>query len=96
MSLGISSGLLNVGTTVVATGKSILSGLMVISDSTNTATVTVYDNTAASGTVLAKLTATITTGANSLALTTPIRADIGITAVVSGTGSPQAVVIYGA
>jgi hypothetical protein len=96
MSLGISSGLLNAGTTQVATGKSILSGVMVVSDSTNPATVTVYDNTVASGTVLAKLTATVTTGANSLALTTPIRADNGLCVVVSGTGTPQAVIVYGA
>lgn len=91
-----SSGLLAAGTTTIATGRNYFSGLLVITDNTNVATVTIYDNTAASGTVLAKLSATSTTGANSLALATPVRCDNGITVVVSGTGTPQAVVYFGA
>lgn len=97
MGLAISSGILTVGTTVITTGKAILSGVMVVSDSTNAATVTVYDNaTTGSGTVLAKCTATTTTGANSIAFVTPVRADNGITVVVTGTGNPQAIVYTGA
>lgn len=88
MGLAISSGILTAGTTVIATGKAILSGIMVVSDNTNIATITVYDNASTgSGTVLAKCTATTNTGANSIAFVTPVRADNGITAVVTGTGA---------
>lgn len=93
----ISSGLLSAGTTTITTGRAVLSGVMVISDSTNSATITVYDNpAAASGTVLAKCTATITTGANSIAFVTPVRADTGITVSVSGTGTPTGLIYWGA
>lgn len=92
-----SSGLLSAGTTSVWTGKGVLSGVMVITDNVNTATVTVYDNpSAASGTVLAQCSATSITGANSLAFVTPVRCDNGLTVVVSGTGSPKAIVYFGA
>ena len=92
-----SSGLLSSGTTVVATGANTLSGVIVISDTANPATITVYDNaSAASGTILAKLTATVNTGANSMALVTPIRADNGLVVVVSGTGTPTGLIMYGA
>lgn len=92
-----SSGLLSVGTTVVSNTANTLSGVIVLSDTVNTATITVYDNaSAASGTVLAKLTATVNTGANSLALVTPIRAENGLTVVVAGTGTPTGIILYGA
>lgn len=93
--LAISSGILGAGTTTIHSGKGILSGIMVITDNTNVATITVYDNTTASGTVLAKCSATSTTGANSLAFVTPVRADNGLTVVVSGTGTPQGIIYYG-
>lgn len=92
-----SSGLISAGTTVVATGPNTLSGVIVLSDTVNTATITVYDNAStASGTVLAKLTATVNTGANSMALVTPIRADNGLVVVVSGTGTPTGLIMFGA
>jgi len=93
----LSSDLLAAGTTVVMPRKSMLSGLLIISDGTNVATVTVYDNASTgAGKVLAKGVATVTTGVNSLAFVTPIRADLGITVVVAGTGAPQAVVYFDA
>jgi hypothetical protein len=98
MGLSISSGLINATpATQISTGKSILSGVTVITDNTNPATITVYDNGSgtASGNVLAKLSATVTTGANSLAFVTPIRADLGIVVSVTGTGSPQGIIYYG-
>jgi hypothetical protein len=96
MGLAISSGALGAGTTVIHAGKGILSGVMVISDNTNPATITVYDNaTTGSGTVLAKCTATTTTGANSIAFVTPVRADNGLTVVVTGTGAPTGLIYYG-
>ena len=93
----LSSDIIGAGTTVVVPRKSMLSGVLVITDNVNTATVTVYDNaTTGTGKVLAKASATTTTGANSLAFVTPIRADLGITVVVSGTGIPQAIIYYDA
>ena len=93
----LSSDLLGVGTATVVNRKSQLSGITAITDNVNTATVTVYDNASTgTGQVLAKLTATVTTGANSLAFVTPIRADLGITVVVAGTGTPQAIIYYDA
>ena len=95
--IALSSDLLGIGTTVVMPRKSMLSGLMVITDNINIATVTVYDNTSTgAGKVLAKCSATATTGANSLAFVTPVRADLGITVVVAGTGTPQAIIYYDA
>ena len=96
MSTARSSGILATGsTTTIQTGKSILSSVAVISDLTNTATVIVYDNTAGSGTVLAKLKAPAGVGVASIAFTTPLAGDIGLTVVVSGTGA-EAIVTYGA
>lgn len=92
----LSSGLLGAGTTTIYTGVNCVSGVVCISDSTNNATVTVYDNIAASGLIVAKLTATINTGANSIAFITPIRCDVGITVQVTGTGAPTAIVYFGA
>ena len=91
--LAISSGILGAGTVQVYKGKGIISAITAISDSTNVATVVVYDNNAGdtSGIVLAKVNATVNTGSNSAALATPIRCDLGITAVISGAGTPQAI-----
>jgi hypothetical protein len=99
MGLSISSGLINAtAAQQISVGKSILSGIVAVSDNNNPATITVYDNDSgtASGTVLAKLTATLTTGANSVAFVTPIRADLGLVVSVTGTGTPQGLVYYGA
>ena len=97
MGLAVSSGVIPVtSATVINVGKSILSGITVITDNVNTATVTVYDNNtaSASGTVLAKATATSTTGANSIAFVTPIRADLGLVVSVTGIGA-QGIIYYG-
>ena len=93
-----SSGLKAAGTFQIFTGRGIVSAVHAISDGTNTATVVVYDNAAGdtSGNVLAKVTASATMGSNGLYLTTPVRCDIGCTVVVSGTGTPQGVVHFGA
>lgn len=92
-----SSGILSAGTTTVSNTANTLSGVIVLSDAADDATITVYDHaSAASGTVLAKLVATSATGANSLALATPIRAENGLTVVVAGTGTPTGIILYGA
>lgn len=94
-STALSSGLLAAGTTTLVSRKSFLNSVSVNSDGTNAATVVVYDNTAGSGKVLAKLV-TGTSGTLSMTFNCAVRADIGITVVVSGTGTPQAVVTYDA
>jgi hypothetical protein len=89
-----SSGLLAASAVVMARpGR--LSGLIVLTDGTNAATVTVYDNaTAASGKVLAKL---IVAGASqSASLNLPsgrVTVDQGIYCSISGTGA-AAIVHY--
>lgn len=92
----ISSGALASGsTTVLFTGHNFLNTIVVNSDGTNTATVTVYDNTAASGKVLVSFSVS---GANlngAFEPKFPIRADTGLTVVVAGTGA-TAYVMYGA
>jgi hypothetical protein len=99
MGLARSSGIISATAgTNIAKGRNILSGLMVVSDNVNTASVTVYDNALGdtSGLVLARLSATVTTGANSLAFVTPICAENGLSVSVTGTGAPQAIVYFGA
>lgn len=92
-----SSGILAAGTTVISTGPNTLSGVVVISDSINPATITVFDNAStASGTVLARLTATTNTGANSMAMITPVRAENGLVVQITGTGAPTGLILYGA
>lgn len=92
-----SSGLLGVATTLVMVGKGMLSSVQAISDGTNAATVTVYDydSASASGDVLAKVLVPGAQGTISVALETPIRYDLGLVVVVSGTGA-GAIVGYGA
>jgi len=93
-----SSGILTAGTVQVVTGKGVLSAVHAISDGTNVATVTAYDNAAGdtSGTVLAKVNGSVNTGSNGAIWTTPVRYELGITVVVSGPGTPQGIIYHGA
>ena len=82
----LSSDLLTTTTTVVQNG-SYLNSLQVLTDGVNAATVTVFNNTAASGVVVAKI---VVPGANSysgIAFLVPVRCDIGITVQIAGTGA---------
>lgn len=87
-STALSSGPIATGvTTVLATGRGLLNSINVTTDGTNAATVTVYDNTAASGKVIAVLAvpgASLSGWAN---FARPIRTDIGLTVLVAGTGA---------
>lgn len=71
-----------------------LHGILLISDATNVAVVTIYDNaSAASGVVLAKLSIPATTTAPQvITFNNPISANKGIYADVSGTGA--AYIVY--
>lgn len=87
-STAVSTGALASGsTTVVRSGASILNVITATTDGTNNATVTVYDNTAASGKVIAVV---IVPGANlsrSTNFLPGLRCEIGMTVVVTGTGA---------
>lgn len=88
MSTAKSSGLIAASTTVVKAAASRLNSVSAISDGTNIATVVVYDNASAgTGTVLAKAVATANCPTVAVSFKNPVRADNGITVVVSGTGS---------
>jgi hypothetical protein len=93
-----SSGLKAAGTYQIFLGRGIVSAVHAISDGTNVSTVTVYDNAAGdtSGTVIAKVNGSVTTGSNGAYFTTPVRVDNGCVVVVSGTGTPQGIVHFGA
>lgn len=88
-----SSGSLGLGTTTVVSRKTRLNSVSVISDGTNAATVIVYDNTAASGTILARMNAGTTMA--SIVFQNPVQASVGLTVVVSGVGA-TAVITYDA
>jgi hypothetical protein len=93
-----SGGLKGAGTYQIFVGKGVISAVHAVSDGTNVATVTLYDNASGdtSGNVLAKINGSVTTGSNGAIWTTPIRCDVGLTMVVSGTGTPQGIVYFGA
>lgn len=87
-STAIATGALATGsTTTVLTGRGLLNSLQVVTDGTNAGTITVYDNTAGSGKVVAVLTVLGATLSDSFTPTFAIRTDIGLTFVVSGTGA---------
>lgn len=84
----VSSGALATGsTTTLAAGHSALNTINVLTDGTNPATVTVYDNTAASGKVIAVMSVPGASLSSVLSFYPAVRCDIGLTIVVSGTGA---------
>ena len=78
---------------LIATGKAILTGVLVETDGTNDATVIVYDNTAGSGTIVFKA---IVTGADDRDFfdlgTVRAKCDTGLYLSISGTGA--ATIVY--
>lgn len=91
----IASGALAVGTTVLFTGHNYLDSIQILTDGANPGTVTVYDNTAASGKIVAVLSVPAANLSGSVVFDRALRADIGLTVVVAGTGA-QGFVGYGA
>lgn len=96
MSTALSSGALATGsTTTLLTGRSFLNSIILIGDGTNAPTVTVYDNIAGSGAILAQVKG-VATGVYTLFNPSfAIRGDVGLTVVVAGTGA-SAIVHFGA
>jgi len=84
----ISSGVLTPGTVTLATGRGTMNGILAQPG----ATVTIYDNTAASGNVLA-LVVNAGTNTEEYLFNRAIRHDIGLTVV---TAAANSVVYFGA
>jgi hypothetical protein len=73
--------------TLVYTGSCVLWRVHVITDGTNAATVTVYDNTSAEGNKLAVFTVPGASHYGGSNWVCPVAAKIGLYAAVSGTGA---------
>lgn len=79
---------------LIYTGKNRINAITIIADGTNAATVVVYDNTAASGTVVAKGFVKATNDMNHIIFENPVVCENGIYADVTGTGAGY-IVYYG-
>jgi hypothetical protein len=93
MASSISSGVLS-ASTLVFNGRQRINALTVFTDGTNDATVSLYDNTAASGKIAVK---GLCVGANKVAhfiFENPVFMQDGLYAAVSGTGATF-IVYYG-
>jgi hypothetical protein len=79
----------NTGTTVMHTGPILFHGLVYKNTTANAATITIYDNTAASGTVIYQETAGATVdtvgSSNTRMFNNPVQALTGVTVAVTGT-----------
>ena len=94
-STAISSGALAVGTTTLVTGRAFLNSIQLIADGTNACSVIVYDDVAGSGKILLQLSLPAAGLDKDFRAGPAIRADIGLTVVVAGTGA-RAIVNHGA
>jgi len=80
---------------VIQTGRNRINAITLLGDGTNAASVIVYDNaSAASGVVLAKVTALAATRFTHVLFENPVVAEYGIYADVSGTGA-EYIIYYG-
>jgi len=80
---------------VIQTGRNRINAITLLGDGTNAASVIVYDNaSAASGVVLAKVTALAATRFTHVLFENPVVAEDGIYADVSGTGA-EYIIYYG-
>lgn len=78
---------------LVNTGKGILTSVLVITDGTNPVTVTIYDNTSGSGKMLAKFYVPGATGYGGRNWTVPVQYENGLYCTLSGTNG-SAIVEY--
>ena len=89
-----SSGLKNADAAISA-GRNRINAITLLGDGTNAASLIVYDNaSAASGTVLAKVTQLATARLTHIIFENPVFAENGIYADVTGTGA-EYIVYYG-
>lgn len=80
---------------LIATGTNRINALTVFTDGTNAATVTVYDNTAGSGKVVAQNIAPGSVRTQHIIFENPVFAENGLYATVSGTGASYIVYFGG-
>lgn len=90
----ISSGL-QTADTLIFQGKNRINAITLITDGTNPASVLVYDNTSAAGTVIAKVSAAGAQNTVHVVFEKPVKAELGLYADVTGTGAGY-IVFYGA
>ena len=89
-----SSGLKNADAAISA-GRNRINAITLLGDGTNAASLIIYDNaSAASGTVLAKVTQLATARLTHIIFENPVFAEKGIYADVTGTGA-EYIVYYG-
>ena len=81
-----SSGVLNADT-LLATGRNRVNAITVLTDGTNAATVDLYDNTTASGTIRVKGRCVGASLVNHILFDNPVIFENGIYADVTGTGA---------
>jgi len=87
------SGDVGVGTTTLMSGQAIVDGINIVAAAADV-TVTLYDNTAGSGTIVAKYILDISVEGLATYVPLPsVKCTTGLTAVVSGTGA-EAIVHY--
>jgi hypothetical protein len=76
---------------LVATGKAGLSAVLVTGDGVNVPTVTIWDNTSATGTKVFEAILPITVRSQLFEFAHPVRADTGLFLDVTGTGCTASV-----
>jgi hypothetical protein len=81
-----SSGLLS-SSGQVFTGTARLNAVTILTDGTNAATITIYDNTSASGLVLYKGILAGASNSRDSIFISPVRCEIGMYISISGTGA---------
>jgi hypothetical protein len=83
----------------IVTGPGILDGIMLNTDGTNSVTVNIYDNTAASGTNLIPEDTVVTTSAanraTAISFVPPLRFNTGVYVEVTTSGTVGFIVYYG-
>lgn len=77
---------LKVASALIAAGRNRINAITFLGDGTNASTLIVYDNTAGSGKVIAKLVNKATDQQNHVIFTNPVIAENGIYGSLSGTG----------
>lgn len=90
----LSSGLKTTSSLIVV-GKNRINAVTFLGDGTNASTLIIYDNTSASGNVIAKLVNKATDQQNHVIFTNPVVCDNGVYASLSGTGGNY-IVYFGA
>ena len=77
---------LKVASALIATGRNRINAITFLGDGTNASTLIVYDNTSATGKVVAKVVNKATDQQNHVIFTFPVYCENGIYAALSGTG----------